>query len=434
MTVVGRESGCVIVDSSSMRDANSMNYNVFISYESKGLGFAKNLYTALKKAGYSVFLDCYDMHTTPNWLEQARMVIENCKCFICILTTDDGPTSKNVLSELKVANDLEKKGLLSILLFEPARFDRKKWEEAMSGAKDVPRLLKKRLIEGSYFVFENAADLVDQVVRELTNLGPVSPLLAGEAVAGMWQAGIERVFKSRRADGEKLAREIAKQIKDSTEIRMMGNSLRDFFCKNAPYWGIVDESLKKQMPPRYMLLLLNPLSPAAKDRAIVENGLKVEDDRAYLECGVFKDAFNTAEYVIEKIKEGKDIQVKFSSVTPTFYMIRTDRYTFVESYHMGQLAHVGVHVPDDDINMVCIGGYMPVFMVKNDSTFGCFLKSHFDFLWNKGDWITKLYKELEQFKKNPIEYRRKQFIEEFLSKGKHLVGRDWLSGEFRSLI
>ena len=200
--------------------------------------------------------------------------------------------------------------------------------------------------------------------------------------------GIEHIFKRRRKD-ENYNEELIKQLEGmekGKEVLMMSNSLRDFFgprCKDE-YLSAIFKMLKNDV--KFRILLLDPTSERAQDRAWIEEGI---EKNSYTDSALFTGIKSVAKWLNEPpskdIKERveKQIKVRFFPYDPTTHIIRTDKFTFIEQYHRGgneiiekELEKEGF--PDID----CFGGFVPVLMVKNSAFFAELMKSHFDNIWN----------------------------------------------------
>lgn len=176
-------------------------------------------------------------------------------------------------------------------------------------------------------------------------------------------------------------------------------------------------------------LLLDPTSEAAKDRAIVENGRRFEDDHEYKNSQLFKDIKRVAKWLNdppfeEKLKNRTKelVEVRFCDLTPTIFTIKTGNFMFVEQYHMGKLEVLDKStVKDKDV--LCLGGYVPLFMLEKSSDFAKLMTSHFETIWDmmEGKTPQKVLEDIDDLETNPAEFRMRQFIEHASKRSKKLL-------------
>lgn len=370
------------------------NYEVFISYEEiTGSEFAEHLKQALEKGDISAFVARRDIQPGRRLEEEIMKVLSTCNKFIVVLTPNVS-RSAYVKQEIDLALARAQKGELEII---PCKY-------AELQEEDIPTEIKDLLM----IIFTTKQELAIKVLPVISTL-PTPPVNRGKIVEDAEKVGIKRIFTNRRTDSE-FVEEIWRQIPNSKEVLMMANSLRDFFgdVQDAKYTDIIIKALETET--KFKLLLLNPLSEAAKDRAIIENGIVAKKDEIYVKLPLFEDIRRVANWLHNKM-EGK-IETRFSSLTPTVFMIRTDRYTFIEQYHRGSLKDAGIDITEEEDYAYCLGGYVPVLMVDNSYSFAELMKSHFKKAWDKAKDSKVVLGEIEDFSKNKNQknYRRKQFI------------------------
>ena len=370
------------------------NYEVFISYEEiTGSEFAEHLKQALEKGDISAFVARRDIQPGRRLEEEITKVLSTCNKFIAVLTPNVS-RSAYVKQEIDLALARAQKGELEII---PCKY-------AELQEEDIPTEIKDLLM----IIFTTKQELAIKVLPVISTL-PTPPVNRGKIVEDAEKVGIKRIFTNRRTDSE-FVEEIWRQIPNSKEVLMMANSLRDFFgdVQDAKYTDIIIKALETET--KFKLLLLNPLSEAAKDRAIIENGIVAKKDEIYVKLPLFEDIRRVANWLHNKM-EGK-IETRFSSLTPTVFMIRTDRYTFIEQYHRGSLKDAGIDITEEEDYAYCLGGYVPVLMVDNSYSFAELMKSHFKKAWDKAKDSKAVLGEIEDFSKNKNQknYRRKQFI------------------------
>jgi len=211
------------------------------------------------------------------------------------------------------------------------------------------------------------------------------------------KCGIVHIFESRRKDPN-YKKELIKQFErcETEEVLLMSISLRDFFGPRLDneYLTAIFGMLKKGI--KFKILLLDPTSEAAKDRALVEEKERVEN-YGYTGSTLFTEIKSVAErlnnpspdWVVDeelrkKIKE--QIEVRFFPYDPTTQLIITEKFTFIEQYHRGGDKEIRKALEKEGIPSIdCFGGFVPVWMVENSAFFAKLMKSHFMNIWNSDD-------------------------------------------------
>ena len=383
------------------------NYEAFISYEeTTGLEFAENLKKALKKGGISAFVAKRDLPVGRKFDEEIREVLDTCNIFIVILTANSS-VSLYVKQEIDQALQRYEKGELKIIPY--------KYEGLNDD--DIPTELKDFILVPFATKDYIANDLMEKLKVKHTHTTKI-PKIEKDAK----EAGIKRIFTNRRFDPA-FEETIRKQIPETREILMMANSLRDFLGdkKVAKFNDLIIDAIEKGI--KFKLLLLNPLSEAAKERAIIENGYIAENDEVYAVLPLYKDIQTVANWIYNNKSKTKDnIETRFSSLTPTVLMIKTDDYMFIEQYHIGSLKDAGIVIAKGDEHAYCLGGYVPILMVDNSSSFAKLMVSHFENAWDKAEKFDAMFDEIKEFSKseNQKNYRRKQVINYFRKKSSDL--------------
>lgn len=244
-----------------------------------------------------------------------------------------------------------------------------------------------------------------------------------EILAEAKRSGIVHVFESRRKDPN-FKKELLKQfrkIPERGELILMSNSCRDFFGNSADpeYIKEIFKILKKDV--KFKVLLLDPTSRAAKDRALVEQKDIVKDkDKGYIYSAIFREIKNVANILqdpsewVQKDEMTarilKQVHVRFAPYDPTTQLIITNKYTFIEQYHRGGDKKIRNALDDEGIPLVnCFGGFVPILMVENTSFFSNLMQSHFNNIWNAPDVEKRdlrrnnYYQEILKFEKKELE-------------------------------
>jgi hypothetical protein len=380
---------------------------VFISYSEDGAEFAKHIQDALEKVGITSFLAERNIPYGEEFGAIIDSKIDDCTFFIVVLT-DNACKSDYVKYEISRATIKDKK----IIPCKYRTLDKSR----------LPDTLQQK----HYFEFETKQELARRAIIE------TSPEIStrGEPMQELLEVGIHRTF-IRHVDSLKpsFIQQLEERIFNARgEILMMGNSLRDFFGEDDENWKVkYKDIIKKALDRgrRFRLLLLDPTSESAKERAICEEGEKVEDDERYKESVLFKDIKRVTEWLsLPDRRIRRLIKVRYFTLTPTVFMIRTDDYTFIEQYHIGDLNRLDQSkITDEDKKALCLGGYVPFFMVENNSDFASLMESHFENVWDmmNDNSLEKVIEKIREFEENPKNYRMRQFIKVFNEKSKKLA-------------
>jgi hypothetical protein len=212
------------------------------------------------------------------------------------------------------------------------------------------------------------------------------------------KCGIVHVFKSRRDDPnykKKLINQF-EDVNEGEEVLLMSISLRDFFLPRSgeeDYLNAIFNMLKKDIT--FRILLLDPTSDAAQDRAIIEEK-EIVEKKGYTNTTLFTQIKNVAarlddssifiddQELQNRIKN--QIKVRFYPSDPTTHLIITDKFTFIEQYHRGGDKKIRKYLQQKKIPSIdCIGGFVPVLMVENSAFFSKLMQSHFDNIWRSKD-------------------------------------------------
>ncbi len=200
-------------------------------------------------------------------------------------------------------------------------------EEQIDKINEQILIVKKKLLDKS-----------DQLKEELTDKLDI--------LSQAKKCGIVHIFECRRGDTnfKKKLIEQFQNIGENEKVLLMSNSLRDFFITRPPndeYPKLIFDMLKKNV--KFNILMLDPTSNAARSRAWVEERRRIEKG-GYINSTLFKDIKLVADRLrdpsawiddelAKRIKA--QIEVRFYPYDPTTFMIRTDKYTFIEQYHRG---------------------------------------------------------------------------------------------------
>lgn len=389
--------------------------DVFISYAKKdGKEFAEHTWNVLSQTGFTPFFDKRNIPIGVEWMKKIDEEIQNSSKFVLILT-EGVHDSDHVKYEYSKATILRNAGQTTILPFKL---------DTLPDAK-IPEDMRK-LQHGTFETKEGLARKV------LIQVYPEETLSGKPIERDILKVKIERIFLNRRSDPkdpqtyEELSKQLEEQITNTTigEVLMLGNSFRDFFGEDTHerkvrYKNVIENALKNNV--QFKVLLLDPTSEAAKERAKIEGGPQFENDDRYKDSVLFKDIERVTDWL--KRLDSPLVEVRYSTLTPAAFIIRSDRYTFIEQYHLGNLKRIETKIRKEDRKSLCLGGYVPFFMTKNTSDFAKLMKSHFDNIWEmmRDRPLEKVAEEITEFEKDSENYRRKQLIELINKKTEDLV-------------
>ena len=214
------------------------------------------------------------------------------------------------------------------------------------------------------------------------------------------KAGIHRIFKSRVEDAAYKAA-VSSALEDVESggcVRIMSNSLR-FLLLLGPKADLtlslpMRDALKRGV--QFQLLLLDPDSPAARTRASVEHGISfAEGDDRFYSTHLYADIIAATEALADpdpaaigddeicaRLKDRKQVPVRFSKAEPTTHLVLTDELRFVENYHSGGDSEIQDSLSKEGIpDLHCFGGFMPVVLYDSASLAGRLIQSHFEHSW-----------------------------------------------------
>ena len=373
--------------------------DIFISYSKRdGEKYAKHVWEVLRQTGFKPFLDQRDIKAGANWMKKIDEELENSSKFLLILTSSVRD-SEYVKYEFQKAILLQLDKKIRIIPFRYHTLPLPRIPDGMRQLQHIKFQTKEEL----------ARNALIQVYPEDT--------LSGQPIEkDIQKVQMERIFINRKPDPIKnrkifndLSDQLMKQISTSTisEVYMLGISFRDFFGKDTKEWKVLHNDIITnafENNVQFKVLLLDPTSEAAKERAKIEIGQEVESDKKYIKSPLFDDIKRVTTWLDEL--NSPLIEVRYSTLRPFAYMIRTDFYSFIEQYHLGNLKKVKRIVKSEDKKSLCLGGYVPFFMLKNTSSFARIMKSHFENIWEmmKKNTLSKVIEEIEKIRGTFEEY------------------------------
>lgn len=176
------------------------------------------------------------------------------------------------------------------------------------------------------------------------------------------------------ANREQALKDMATKIEGSNKhMFLLAVSGTDFFTLNG---ALTKQFEKKFLSPRSFedeeetvrVLLIDPFSQAAKERAEIEQPLT-----NYYNSDIKSDTFKAIQRIKELKEKKAKIDAHFYSHTPILFVLRVDDYMFIEPYHLGYVETAGT--------LGCIGKQVPLFLVTSKSSMFERLCKHFENIW-----------------------------------------------------
>lgn len=374
-------------------------YEVFISYGHKdGVEYANHLKSVLEKIGYSTFvaekdMDNYNGKNEVSAKSRILRFVDKSRYFILILTKS---ALQSNFVQMEIAHAKEKPRSIFSYYHKPSL-----------SSKDIkePYLINKNHIPQ----FESNEELAQKVITNI--LGIEHEFLAS--------CGIVQIFENRRSpDYAEAIRNCIEPLR-GVAVKMLGISFKDWFGENDSehqFAKLCIDAVDRNV--RFEVLLLDPTSEVAKERAEVEVGQILKDDCEFVRSDLFQDIKKVAFWIRNKRKSQnknhklKSVEARFYHFMLSIYAIITPKYIFMEQYHNGTL---GAGSSTGSNNHTCAGGHVPVYKVDSTSTFGQLITDHFRNTWRNSEGRTEngLYEVLERIQlleKDPINFRTQQFI------------------------
>lgn len=197
-------------------------------------------------------------------------------------------------------------------------------------------------------------------------------------------SGVERIYPSRveidnyRADDfkERIIKEFNSLIikNEKTQIKMLGISLRAFFCNLGEFSDLI-EKMMKNSNISFEILLINPFSNQAGYRAERESNITFSDVKNLIQSQLFLD-IQQCVHNLKKLN-CKRISVRFYDTSPSCMLLFVNRSVFMEAYHYGKAGVGGTK-----------GGKVPVLEFKKESNAYQELEGHFSYVWKKSENLT----------------------------------------------
>jgi hypothetical protein len=147
-------------------------------------------------------------------------------------------------------------------------------------------------------------------------------------------------------------------------LDICGVALPDMVGQELFNAAVVEHSLRGDV----RVILLDPDSKEAKRREKIEAPLRRK---------TVADIRDMIDWLMTQQVENKRFRLHLCDLPPMLFLIITDRFAYVESYHFGRPEGI----------QGCIGGHVPLLKIRKMSELGAkdpygFYRAHFDYLWD----------------------------------------------------
>lgn len=222
-------------------------------------------------------------------------------------------------------------------------------------------------------------------------------------LTGTSRSGIANVF-ARRMKSERAQRAIEEHIKTARKKLLIAGVAFPEFLVQGRYTSLITAKLEES-DVKFRLLLMDPRSKAADERAKIEQGR--------LTKGNMRDAIDVIQTYMES---NRNIEVRLYNFPAMLFLLINEKSLLVEPYHFGR--------PETLRLGDCIGGLVPLLEVEkreSPESFYSVLVSHFDYIWNKRGDTLPVYSRVVIREYNPegkfvvLENTARDFSEVLLS-------------------
>lgn len=190
--------------------------------------------------------------------------------------------------------------------------------------------------------------------------------------------GIAGILGPRRQDPSTPAA-IAQALESAEgEVLLQGVGLREFFG-DREHAVILRRMAAEDHAVSVRALLVDPTGQFARARTVAEDGEQFADDALFRAGPLFGDSWRSLNVIASLKKASREsknfrLDVRFLDHWPSAYLVLTNRYAFVETYHFGKA--------DSALDHVTIEGLVPMLQVSAGASYYSLLRNHFDYLWN----------------------------------------------------
>lgn len=216
------------------------------------------------------------------------------------------------------------------------------------------------------------------------------------------EAGIKSVFVSRSLDVQDIEAAIEHVARSSSgEIFCLGVAFPTLFDPSKPHTHYLQSRLRDYRTP-LRVALLNPESPAASRRDLIEHGSPtLLDIHATLRTGIPSLAMSRLSSLMEhepqrrqalarasanfplglqeaaeELAEAIGLRVRLYDLDPIAFILGFQTSMFVEQYHFGR-------AEEYIVPLGCIGKHVPVLQYTRASRAYAFLRAHFEYIWDQ---------------------------------------------------
>lgn len=180
------------------------------------------------------------------------------------------------------------------------------------------------------------------------------------------RSGIVNIY-AKRMDDKRAEKAIKEHINATRkELLMEAIALPEFF-ETGPYTSLIAQKLANEVDIRFRVLLLNPNSKAANERAFIEEGR-----------GTIGDIKESIEAIQRYMEDNRNIVAYLYNFHPMLFLLSNEKMLLVELYHFGKPPSLPRGQP--------IGGRVPLLAIERtlESSYETML-SHFNYVWQRKD-------------------------------------------------
>lgn len=190
--------------------------------------------------------------------------------------------------------------------------------------------------------------------------------------------GISGILGPRRQDPATPAA-IANALESAEgEVLLQGVGLREFFS-DRDHAVILRRMAAEDHVVSVRALLVSPTGQFARARTVAQDGEQFADDALFRAGPLFSDSWRSLNVIASLKKASREsknfrLDVRFLDHWPSAYLVLTNRFAFVETYHFGRV--------DNSLEQVTIEGLVPMLQISAGADYYSLLRNHFDYLWN----------------------------------------------------
>jgi len=200
-------------------------------------------------------------------------------------------------------------------------------------------------------------------------------------VAGAEKSGVYGLYSVRADALWEINAEFARAYGTASLLSIAGT---DFFHTGCPIIAQLDKWCAAKRPNNVRILLLDPRSKHAIDRAILEEGFNLTplsiDEFNYIGTALWKNiifSLEQLERLLAVCEPGENgLEVRTYDTAPMLLYAHINDRVFVEQYHYGTTKE-----EQSTPLTKCLGKKVPVSEYRGNSLSGRLYAGHFDYLW-----------------------------------------------------